>query len=130
MIIGFTAGAFDLAHAGHMLLFQEAKQHCDYLIVGLQVDPSRERIWKAKPVERVSERYLRLKAIKYIDEVIPYETEDELVSLLFAFNPQVRFVDESYRDKEFTGKDIEGITIHYVPRRHDYSSTNLRKRLL
>jgi glycerol-3-phosphate cytidylyltransferase len=125
--IGFTCGAFDLCHSGHLILFSEAKRHCDYLIVGLQVDPSFEREDKEKPVETIFERYLRLVVNRNINQIIPYETEEDLYAMLLWIKPKIRFIDERWRGKE-TGKDLK-IEIYYVERKHNYSSTNLRKRI-
>lgn len=126
MQIGFVCGAFDLCHAGHIALFREAKQNCDYLIVGLHVDPSHERVRKHKPIETVSERMIKLNAIKFIDEIIPYETEDELKELTRILQPDIRFLDEDYKNKPITDLDIP---IHWIKRQHHQSSTNLRRRM-
>jgi len=125
---GFTAGAFDLLHAGHVLMLEEAKTKCDYLIVGLQVDPSMDRPEKNKPVQSVFERYFQLKACRYVDEIIPYDTEKDIYNLLCAIKPDIRIIGEDYRDKSFTGRDLP-IEIYYNSRKHPYSSSELRKRL-
>lgn len=130
MKVGFIASAFDFMHAGHLATLKEAKANCDHLIVGLQVDPSKERPTKTKPVLSISERYFAVKACRYVDEIIPYETEEELVQLLLLLMPDVRFLGADYIDKEFTGKNIEGIKIHYCPRHHNISSTAIRNRML
>jgi len=130
MKIGFVASAFDLLHPGHLALLEEAKNHCEFLVVGLHVDPKLERPNKNKPVETVFERYLRLNACKYVDQIIPYETEADLVNLLSILKPDVRFLGSDYSDQEnFTGKELE-IKIIYVDRSHTFSSSNLRSRLL
>lgn len=130
--IGFTAGAFDLLHAGHILMLEDCKDVCDYLIVGLHVDPSIERPYKHRPVETVLERYIRLKGCRYVDEIVPYETEHDLITLVTVLPIDIRIIGEDYRHKDFSGKRVceeKGISIHYNPRRHTYSSTKLRGRL-
>ena len=92
--VGFTCGAFDLLHAGHVVMLKEAKQNCDHLIVGLQTDPSIDRDEKNKPIQSIYERYIQLQAIKYVDEILPYDTEQSLMDLLESTNIDVRFVDE------------------------------------
>lgn len=129
MIIGFTASAFDLGpHAGHVAMLKEAKANCTLLIVGLHVNPAGERDVKNKPLPSVSERYLTIVSNRYVDEVIPYETEEELINLLQLIRPDVRFLGEDYIDKDFTGKDL-GIKIHYCSRKHTTSSSGLRKKV-
>lgn len=128
MVIGFTCSAFDLLHAGHLAMLSEAKKHCDYLIVGLHTNPQIDRPNKNKPVETTLERFMRLKACKYIDEIIPYDTERDLFNLLNVLRPDVRFLGEEYKDKDFTGRGLD-IPIYYNERRHDYSSSSLRKKL-
>jgi glycerol-3-phosphate cytidylyltransferase len=116
-MVGITFGAFDLCHAGHICLFKKAKERCDYLIVGLQVDNGRSS-------ESVSERAIRLNSIKYIDEVIPYETEEELEELLRLLQPDIRFLGTEYKKRKITGKNITPIC--YITREHHQSSNNLR----
>ena len=106
MRIGFTCSTFDLLHAGHVQMLRDAKQHCDYLMVGLQVDPSLDRPEKNKPVQTIVERYTQLKGIKYVDEIIPYGTEEDLLDLMELYTIDVRILGEEYRDKDFTGRDI------------------------
>ena len=106
MKIGFTASAFDLLHAGHVLMLEEAKAQCDYLIVGLQTDPSQDRKSKSSPAQTIVERYLQLRACKFVDEVVPYSTEQDLEDLLAGMNIDVRILGIEYRDKDFTGHDI------------------------
>lgn len=125
---GFTAGAFDLLHPGHLAMLEEAKTQCDYLIVGLHTNPQIDRPEKNKPIETVFERYLRLRACKWVDEIIPYDTERDLVNLLLTIKPDVRILSEEYVDKEFTGKGLP-IKIYFNSRQHTYSSSGLRKRL-
>jgi len=132
MRIGFTCGAFDLLHAGHVLMLQEASEQCDCLIVGLHIDPSCERKEKNSPVQSVYERYLQLDAVRFVDEVVPYETEEDMHRLLRILRINVRIVGEEYRDKELSGRELcneLGIEIHYNSRSHTFSSTELRKRV-
>ena len=126
-MIGFTCGAFDLLHAGHIVMLQEAKSNCDYLIVGLQTDPTIDRNEKNKPIQSVYERFVQLNAVKYVDEIIPYDTEQSLMDLLQSQKIDIRFVGEEYRESKLTGRDL--IELHYTSRRHSFSSTNLRKRV-
>ena len=128
MKTGFTCSAFDILHAGHVMMLEEAKKNCDYLIVGLQIDPSRDRPEKNKPVQTVFERYIQLRGNRFVDEIIPYDTEEDLETLLLMMDIDVRFVGEEYTDKEFTGKEF-GIPIHYNKRRHALSSSALRERI-
>lgn len=125
--IGFTCGAFDLLHAGHIVMLKEAKENCDYLIVGLQTDPSIDRQEKNQPVQSVFERYIQLRGVKYVDEIIPYDTEQSLLDLLEATQIHLRFVGEDYIDRDFTGKGLH--EIWYTSRQHSFSSTNLRNKV-
>ena len=125
--IGFTCGAFDLLHAGHIVMLKEAKENCDYLIVGLQTDPSIDRQEKNQPVQSVFERYVQLRGVKYVDEIIPYDTEQSLLDLLEATQIHLRFVGEDYIDRDFTGKGLH--EIWYTSRQHSFSSTNLRNKV-
>lgn len=129
MKIGFTASAFDLLHAGHISMLKECKENCKYLIVGLQINPSIERPEKNKPIQSVYERYLQLEGCKYIDRIIPYETEKDLENILLTEKIDIRFVGEEYKDKYFTGKEIESIEIFFNRRKHNFSSTNLRNKI-
>lgn len=126
---GFIAGAFDLLHAGHILAFKEAKKYCDFLIVGLQVDPSIQRKFKNKPVQGILERQIQLNGCEDVDQIVVYETEKDLEIILANFDIDIRFLDENYfNDQEsITGKEI--VKIKYLPRQHPYSSTRLRKKL-
>jgi glycerol-3-phosphate cytidylyltransferase len=119
---GFTCGAFDLLHAGHVVMLKEAKQNCDHLIVGLQTDPSIDRKEKNKPIQSIYER-----AIKYVDEILPYDTEQSLVDLLESTSIDLRFVGEEYKGRTFTGKGLH--PIFYTSRKHTFSSTSLRNRI-
>ena len=124
---GFTCGAFDLLHAGHIVMLKEAKDNCDYLIVGLQTDPSIDRQEKNQPVQSEYERYMQLQAVKYVDEIIPYDTEQSLIDLLESTEIHLRFVGEDYVERDFTGKGLH--EIYYTNRQHSFSSSGLRKRV-
>ena len=127
--IGITCSCFDLLHAGHVVMLQEAKSMCDYLICALQVDPTLDRPdTKNKPVQSVFERYLQLSACKYVDEIIPYASEKELEDILLTINPDIRIIGEEYKDKDFTGKNLS--PIFYNKRRHSFSTSDLRKRVV
>ena len=130
MKIGFTCSSFDLLHAGHVQMLREAKEHCDYLIVGLQIDPALDRPEKNIPIQTIVERYSQLKAVRYVDEIIPYKTEQDLEDILELYTIDVRVLGEEYRDKDFTGKDIcrkRDIDLHFNRRDHSFSSTRLRQ---
>ena len=132
MIVGFTCSAFDLLHAGHLLMLEECKKYCDYLIVGLHVDPSNERRAKNSPIQSLVERYTQLRACKFVDEIIPYETEGDLEDILSMRDIQYRFVGADYIDQEITGREIceeRDIKIIYTTRDHNLSSSTLRKRI-
>ena len=132
MKVGITFGAFDLCHAGHVLMFAECKRHCDYLIVGMQIDPSQERDSKNTPVQSVYERFVQLNAIKYIDEVIPYQYENEIIQILQSKELDIRFVGDDYVGRDFTGRDYcidKNIEIYYNKRDHGFSTSELRKRI-
>lgn len=132
MRIGITFGAFDLLHAGHCLMLQEAKAQCDYLIVGLQTDPTIDRPSKNNPVQSLVERYIQLKAISVVDEIIPYQTEAELLEIIKAIPIDVRIIGADYLNKDFTGKDLAdelGIETYYNRRDHAFSTTDLRLRV-
>ncbi|OCB78218.1 glycerol-3-phosphate cytidylyltransferase [Flavobacterium piscis] len=129
-ITGITFSAFDLLHAGHVKMLEEAKMHCDYLIAGLQTDPTIDRPEKNKPTQTVVERYIQLKACKFVDEIIPYATEQDLQDILQSFAIDVRIIGEEYKDTNFTGRDYcekMGIRLIYNKRRHRFSSSGLRK---
>jgi len=132
MKVGFTCSTFDLLHAGHISMLREAKQHCDYLICGLQTDPSVDRPEKNRPIQTIVERYIQLNAVGYVDEIIPYSTEEDLKDILSMLQIDVRILGEEYRDKEFTGKDIcrkRDIQLFFNKREHRFSSSDLRKRV-
>jgi len=132
MVIGFTCSCFDLFHPGHLFMLEEAKTKCDKLWVGLQVDPSRDRPEKNKPVQSFFERWIQVQANKNVDRIIPYETEADLINILLSFDIDIRIIGDEYKDKNFTGKtecEEKGIEIYYNKRFHSYSSTELRGRL-
>jgi glycerol-3-phosphate cytidylyltransferase len=132
MIIGFTASAFDLLHAGHIAMLREAKSQCDYLICGLHVDPSLDRMEKNTPVQSTVERYTQLSAVKYVDEVVPYLYEKELTEILTSYKIDVRILGDEYKDVEFTGRELcdrLGIRLYFNSRDHDYSTSDLRTRI-
>jgi len=130
--IGFTCSAFDLLHAGHVAMLREAKSQCDYLICGIQNDPSLDRLEKNKPIQSVVERYIQLSAVKYVDEIIPYNTEEDLKDILLTYPINVRILGSEYRHQDFTGKEIcqkRGISLYFNSRDHNFSSSGLRKRV-
>jgi glycerol-3-phosphate cytidylyltransferase len=132
MKTGFTCSAFDLLHAGHIQMLRDAKSQCDYLICGLQTDPTIDRPEKNRPVQTVVERYAQLKAVKYVDEIIPYSTEDDLKDILTMYNINVRILGVEYKDKNFTGYEIckkRNIDLYYNKRDHRFSTSDLRKRV-
>ena len=129
MTIGFTCSTFDLFHAGHIMMLREAKEQCDFLIVGLQTDPTIDRPGKNKPVQTVFERYIQLKACKFVDEVVVYATEKELRDILLSYPIDIRILGEEYRDKEFTGYDIS-MEYYFNERKHSFSTTELRQRVV
>lgn len=131
--VGITFSTFDLLHAGHIAMLSEAKKHCDYLIAALQTDPTIDRPdTKNKPVQSIVERQIQLQAVRYVDEIVVYQTEKDLCDILLTLPINVRILGVEYADKEFTGKDIcikRGIDIIYNGRDHSFSSSNLRKRV-
>ena len=133
MKIGFTCSAFDLLHAGHIQMLRDAKSQCDYLICGIQVDPAKDREEKNSPIQTLVERYIQLAAVRYVDEIIPYETEKDLNDILEILPINIRILGAEYKQKDFTGKDVcrrRGIELYFNRRDHRFSSTALRKRLL
>lgn len=131
LIKGFTCGAMDVFHAGHVLMMEDCKRHCDYLIVGLHTNPQLDRVEKNKPIQSLVERYIQLRGSKFVDEIIPYETESDLVEILKGIDYDVRFVGDDWKDKPFTGHDLPGhlAKVVYNSRKHDYSSSALRGRI-
>ena len=130
MKTGFTCSCFDLFHAGHIMMLKEAKSKCDHLIVGLQTDPTIDRPEKNKPIQSVVERFIQLEACKYVDEVVVYATEKDLLDILHSYPINIRIVGEEYRDKDFTGKNLEHIEMYYNSRKHSFSTTELRGRVI
>ena len=128
IIKGFTCGAFDLLHAGHALMLEECKIHCDYLIVGLQRDPSVDRPNKNKPVQEYKERDIMVKAIRWVDEVLYYDTEEDLYDILKNTDIDVRIVGADWKDQPFTGHDLP-IKVVFNSRDHGYSTSSLRSRV-
>lgn len=130
--IGITCSTFDLLHAGHIKMLEEAKQHCDFLICALQTDPTIDRPSKNKPVQSIVERWIQLDAVKYVDQIVPYTTEEDLENIFRSFKLDVRIIGEEYRESDFTAKDIceeQNIKVIYNSRGHNWSSTELRKRI-
>ena len=131
--VGFTCSTFDLLHAGHIIMLKEARNQCDWLICGLQTDPTIDRPnSKNKPIQSLVERYIQLAAVKYVDEIVVYQTEKDLEDLLLTLGIDIRIVGEEYRNVNFTGKDIckqRGIEIYYNKREHSFSTTELRERI-
>ena len=125
--IGFTAGQFSLIHAGYVMMFEECKKYCDYLIVGLQTDASIDRPHKSKPIMSLEERYRILRAIKWIDAIIIYETERERIFLESWLPYDIRFMGEDHKGRKHYGIKKP---IIYTSRKHGYSSTELRKRII
>ena len=132
--IGIVFSTFDLLHAGHIAMLAEVKNHCDYLIAGLQTDPTIDRPdTKNKPIQSIVERQITVSATRYVDEIVVYQTEDDLCDILLTLPIDVRILGIEYADKEFTGKQIclnRGIEIVYNGRDHSFSSSSLRKRVV
>ena len=126
--IGFTCGAFDLMHAGHMVMLEDAKSVCDKLIVAIQSDPSIDRQFKNRPVQSFEERIIMVEGCKYVDEVILYHTEEDLLKILKDIEPDIRILGSDYRNKTYTGQDLP-IEIYYHNREHGWSSSGLRERV-
>ena len=128
--VGIVASCFDLFHTGHILMLTEAKEHCDHLVVALQSDPTIDRPQKNKPVQGLFERWVQVDACKFVDQIIPYDTEADLYNLLAGYDWDVRFLGDDYFGRtDFTGSDLD-IPIHYCSRRHNYSSSGLRERII
>lgn len=130
--VGLTASAFDLLHAGHILMLEEAKTVCDYLIACLHSDPTIDRPEKNKPIQSLDERYIQLSAVKYVDEIRIYDTEKDLLEIIADVMPDIRIIGEDYRYKDFTGKQFcedNNIKIFYNSREHTWSTTELRERV-
>ena len=132
MTIGIVASSFDLLHAGHIMMLREAKSKCDHLIAAIQTDPTIDRPEKNRPVQTIVERYIQLSAVKYVDEIIVYTTEQDLEDILEMYPIDIRVLGEEYRDKDFTGREIckrRGIQLYFNKRDHRFSSSDLRKRV-
>lgn len=130
MKVGITFSAFDLLHAGHVKMLEDAKRQCEYLICGLQTDPTIDRPEKNKPVQTIVERYIQLKACNHVDEIVPYATEQDLEDILRSFKIDVRIVGDEYREQNFTGRmycEVKGIELYFNTRDHRFSSSGLRK---
>jgi glycerol-3-phosphate cytidylyltransferase len=128
--VGITFSAFDLLHAGHIKMLEEAKSQCDYLIAALQTDPTIDRPEKNRPIQSVVERYIQLKGCKYVDEIVPYATEQDLEDILRAFKIDVRIIGDEYKHKNFTGREYweeTKILLYFNKREHRFSSRGLRK---
>ena len=136
MKIGFTCSSFDLFHSGHYLMLEDAKKQCDFLIVGIQTDPTLDKNYrlktngknKNKPIQTFEERLIQVSGCKYIDKVIKYSTEQDLYNLLVEIKPDIRILGSDWEGKDFTGKDLN-IPIYFHNRSHSYSTSNLRKRV-
>ena len=126
-IVGFTCSNFDLLHAGHISMLAESKSKCDYLIVGLLCDPTHDRQEKQKPVQSMFERWVQLSSISYIDMIIPFSSEQDIIDMVLVIKPDIRIVGEEYKDVEHTGKGL--CPIFYNSRKHSFSSTELRERV-
>ena len=129
MKTGFTCSTFDLFHAGHIMMLREAKKQCEYLIVGLQTDPTIDCPEKNKPIQSVFERFIQLNACVYVDEVVVYATEKELKDILLSYPIDVRILGDEYAHKTFTGQDLD-IEIYFNKRKHSFSTTELRQRVV
>jgi glycerol-3-phosphate cytidylyltransferase len=130
--IGLTCSTFDLFHSGHVIMLEEAKRQCDYLIAAIQVDPTIDRQTKNKPVQSIIERQIQVSACKHVDEIIVYSTEKELEDIFMALPIDVRILGEEYKDTDYTGKEIcmkRGIELYFNKRDHFFSSSDLRQRV-
>jgi len=126
--IGFVCGSFDIIHPGYIKMFKDAKNHCDELVVGLQTDPTIDRKEKCKPIQTYKERKLILESIRYVDKIIKYATEKDLLKLLKKLNPDIRILGTDYKNKPFTGKEL-AIKIYWHKRDHNYSATKLKQKI-
>ena len=127
-IVGFTCSTFDLLHTGHILMLEEAKAQCDYLVCGLQIDPTVDRPEKNKPIQSFYERFIQLNAVKYVDAIIPYTTEEELLTILQTEGIDIRILGDEYETKVFTGCNLD-MDYYFNKRTHNYSTTELRRRV-
>lgn len=131
--IGIVTSCFDLLHAGHVMMLREAKTQCNHLIAALQTDPTLDRPEKNKPIQTLVERYIQLSAVKYVDEIVCYQTEKDLEDIMEMFPIDVRILGAEYKDKDFTGREIckrRGIRLYFNTRDHRFSSSDLRKRVV
>jgi glycerol-3-phosphate cytidylyltransferase len=131
-IIGITCSTFDLLHTGHIIMLEECKKYCDFLICALQVDPTIDRPEKNKPIQSLVERYIQLDAVKHVDKIIPYSTEEELETLFSALDLDVRIIGEDYKNQDFTAKEVclkRGIKVIYNRRDHHFSTSSLREEI-
>jgi len=126
--IGFTCSAFDLVHPGHIIMLQDARSKCDFLVIGLQTDPTIDRKSKNKPIQTYEERKIMINSIKYIDYIIEYATEDDLHNILTTLSPDVRIIGSDWRGKEYTGQELD-IPVYFHERNHDWSTSGFRKRI-
>lgn len=134
--IGFTCSCFDLLHTGHYLMLKDAREQCDFLIVGLQTDPTLDKQYRIEtngknkniPIQSWEERLIQIEGCKYVDAVVKYSTEDDLYELIKKINPDIRILGSDWKGKKYTGYDLD-INIHWHTRNHDYSTSNLRKRI-
>ena len=132
MKVGFTCSAFDMLHSGHIQMLRDASEQCDYLICGLQTNPSVDRPEKNRPIQTVVERYTQLKAVQYVNEIITYANEEDLKDILSMYHIDVRILGDEYREKDFTGKEIckrRDIALYFNKRDHRFSSSELRRRV-
>ena len=125
--IGFTCSTFDLLHAGHIAMLAASTSKCDYLIAGLLCDPTHDRKEKQKPIQSMFERWVQLDAVSYVDMIIPFQTEQDIVDMVLTLKPDIRIVGEEYKDVDHTGKGL--CPIFYNSRKHSFSSTELRERI-
>lgn len=133
MKVGFTCGVFDFCHAGHVLMFKECKKVCDYLIVGIKVDPTVDKPGKSKPVQSIVERQIQVQACRYVDEIIVYETEKDLVDILSVLDIDIRIMGADHEGRPTSeGREVcrkRGIKFFYNKRGHRFSSTELKRRI-
>jgi glycerol-3-phosphate cytidylyltransferase len=132
MKVGITFSTFDLFHAGHVKMLEEAKSQCDYLIVGLQSDPSMDRPERNGPLQSIIERYIQLKESKHVDEIVPYASEQDLEDILRSFKLDIRIIGDEFKEKSFTGRrycEEKGIELYYNSRDHRFSSSGIRNQV-
>lgn len=126
---GITFGAFDLFHAGHILMLEEAKTVCGYLIVAIQTNPSLDRETKNAPVQSIEEREIQVRACRYVDEVIIYDREVDVLEILETLDWDIRIIGDEYKDKPFTGRELSLEKCYFNRRPHSFSSSELRSRI-